>query len=400
MDSGHYEKQGTQGGISVTVFPDHHEFDYRRQLSSNTVAAQNGIYAGGIQDGNFWMMPGEIALSRRNAALECAGGEYHEKVVTSLSGFYYGAHASIEAAMRFWKFACIITSEYRTGDVQQAENGCSGIALGSGSIIAEIVGDIYPGDLLIWQFPSAGSGINVGANHQAGGEPFGKRLVQVKRYNPLEFDTQLSSVYQNITLPMPASPMDESYMGGLLGSTIADYFSAQEGQGAVNLDSLTEEGLAIVNGAIMIGLLIHRRIQADAGVNVDVQVLAQRYGLWAAGGVGHTQDNDQAIINKKRLMATIMVGALRGSADQVAKDVRDELIGSRIVSGNNGAPAAVVRNTGPESLLNMLAYSPLELLMGGVASAQSSRRERVFAKAMGGSGPGKRLDAIVGGLVK
>lgn len=413
MNQALYETESPQGEITGKGFPDHDEFAERRDNATNSRAIQM-CYPGGENPANLHIIPGELSIGRRDGNLYATNGEPNERGFTSLSGFYWGRFRSLEAAMRYHYFQGVVKTEYMIDSVEQGEGGYTYLRAGSCSIVNNGPGDIYAGDLVAWRFPDtyktlrerpdprqpAGTDSGIVYGNRAG-TPMTKVLVEVVRFNPMDFSTCLAGAWDLIGRPPSGSGMHNN---GILGYAFTELNRKLGMTDAKNLESLQEEALGLQNSLLAISVMMHKSINLldaeddlrEAMDNASLADTFQYLGLFDANGRG---DNDQERLERRQAILSLLfrpylTGPIRSRADGVLYS----LLG---IDGENARTEyreamRDVRSNDPKTLAIKLTSDPLGMLMGAITSAQNARRSRIIGKAMSSASKSDTLHIMIG----
>lgn len=416
MQESLYQSDTNQGEITSKGLPDHDEFARRRNNAALPAVAQ-GCYPGGENPQNLHIMPHELVVARRDGNCYDMGNEPNQQVFSSLSGFYHKGYGSIEAAMRNHVLAGIAKTVYKVDSYDQTESGVTFYVAGSGSIVNNGHGDIYPGDWVEWYFPDTYESLlaRPDRNRPAGidprivyqnhaGEPNTKVLIEVRRFDPRNFSTCLAGVWSVITRPANNTHMPDDGIGGLT------YERLQHTRGhadAVNLETLQEEALGFQNSIIMMAALMGRfmvNIHELDLTTMSVQKICEYYGLWTDRALGDKDDTKAA--QRAELLSIVFRSYLTGKWRRTADNVLMRLlVDGQIPTGPNadGVPegefkAALKGHYASDSkqMTYRLAADPLGILMGAVTSAQQARRSRILGKALSSAGQSETLHIMLG----
>lgn len=409
MNQALYDSESPQGEITGTGFPDHDEFSERRDNATNSRAIQM-CYPGGENPQNLHIIPGELSVGRRDGNLYATNGEPNERGFTSLSGFYWGRFRSLEAAMRYHYFQGVVKTEYMIDSAEQGEGGYTYLRAGSCSIVNNGPGDVYAGDLVQWRFPDtyrtlrhrpqggdphqpAGTDPSLVYGNRAG-TPMTKVLVEVVRFDPMDFSTCLAATWDVIGRPPTGSGMLNN---GIVGLPFTELYRKMGMTDAKNLESLQEEALGLQNSLLAIGLLLARHMQ-----NTDPNLLGVSFkdacvalGLFDAEGRG--DGTEGKVTTRKKVLRILFRPYITDDRAEADNDLYDILgLGGedrdiqfrKALRSPNGGDA--------DTLAVKLASDPLGMLMGAITSAQQARRSRVIGKAMSSASKSDTLHIMIG----
>lgn len=190
MTQGRYQPIPSQAEITRKCTFDVAEARQRKANSEDNMKARH-CYPGGGNNNNLWVMPGEIVFGKRKLSHFGTIGRPSELGMTSLAGLHTDGKP-VEQLMDEYYFIGIAKTEFEFGGDNMWHNdpldhGFSVIGSGSCSTINRSNENIYPGDLLVWDFPPLDNGtqilpVNVKATSAAG--PFTKVLPYLRRYIP------------------------------------------------------------------------------------------------------------------------------------------------------------------------------------------------------------------------
>ena len=403
MSQALYETESPQGEITGKGFPDHDEFGERRDNATNSRAIQM-CYPGGENPQNLHIIPGEITIGRRDGNLYNTNGEPNERGFTSLSGFYWGRFRSLEAAMRYHYFQGVVKTEYMIDSAQQGEGGYSYLRAGSCSIVNNGKGDIYAGDLVEWVFPMtyrelqrqtstnrpAGVGNDIVWGNRAG-TPMTKVLVEVQRFDPMDFSTCLGAAWDVMNRPPAGQGQSNSGIQGLLYTAL---FKKMGMTDASNLESLQEEALGLQNGLLMMGVMMAKQMLAgnDVTLTDPVHKICEQLGMWKV-------DNAAEITQAAKDKGMSVLSVLFRSYTTKDRGAADTAIRTQFGLANANAWKETLRTpyaTDSITLGVQLANDPLGMLMGAITSAQHARTSRIIGKAMSSASKSDTLHIMIG----
>lgn len=393
MSQALYETESPQGEITGKGFPDHDEFSERRDNSTNGNAIQHS-YPGGENPQNLHIMPGELSIGRCDGNLYHTNGEPNERGFTSLSGFYHGRYTTLEAAMRCHYFQGVVKTEYLVDSREQGEGGYSYLRAGSCSIVNNGRGDIFAGDLVAWRFPDTYETLKIqnnDGNRPAGvsqglvygnraGTPMTKVLVEVERFDPTDYGTCLSAVWQVMNHGTGSS---HTPMQGINGMLFTELYKKVGMTDAKNLSSLQEEALAFQNSLLMIGYIMSNSFGGG------------KTNLNAMGLLDKTTNKETQAARKKALAPLFHNYITDDSQRDAAKTDLIRAFGINESKWTKGLKASTYSAT-EDDLLVKLANDPLGMLMGAITSAQNARRSRIIGKAMSSASKSDTLHIMIG----
>ena len=408
MNQALHDTESPQGEITGTGFPDHDEFAERRDNATNSRAIQM-CYPGGENPQNLHIIPGEISIGRRDGNLYATNGEPNERGFTSLSGFYWGRFRSLEAAMRYHYFQGVVKTEYMIDSVEQGEGGYTYLRAGSCSIVNNGPGDIYAGDLVQWRFPDTYKTLRHrpqgGDSHQPAGTdpslvygnragtPMTKVLVEVVRFDPMDFSTCLAATWDVLGLPQTGPGMLNN---GIVGLPFTDLYRKMGMTDAKNLESLQEEALGLQNSILAIGLLLARHMLNNAPnlARLPFKDACVALGLFDAEGRGDSTEDKVAV--RKTVLGILFRPYITGTDRDIADTTLFNLLELGNDGGNEFRDALRSPNGDAETLAIKLAADPLGMLMGAITSAQQARRSRIIGKAMSSASKSDTLHIMIG----
>lgn len=362
----------SQAEITGKAQPDLIAFNQRKQNAGDArTLAQS--YPGGDQDGNLYIMPGELVVGQRKRhALGTYHGRPGETGFSSVAGLYYG-DKSPEALMREYYFLGVAKTEFQyNGETlfgtDPMDHGFGFLRAGSVSINNNHNEDIYAGDILAWRFPptragdpgTQGSGrlgttIDTGLNPRASlnraGTPFTKPLVQVHKFDPSDFSFQLAGAYECFR-----TPVGQMGIQGLSPKDLLDPLKRSK------LTSLQEEALGWAYGLLMVACRANPN-QVEGQAN---------WSQWTGNGTTLTAEGLAAL---------------------------DRIFLRNVIPGQN-IPVIQAINGGNLSNLDKTSYNYyadncLYMICAGVAGGWYAKASRIIGKASSNAKPTQTLDIMV-----
>jgi hypothetical protein len=350
LERARYSPVYRQAEITGKGQPDLHSFMQRKQNMGDHVRMAKS-YHGGDQDQNLFIRKGELLVGEKN------NRSTSETCFSSYNGLYYG-DKSIEALMRMYNFKGVATGDWDLNGepmfgTDPLDHGFGFLRAGSDTIVNNSEEDLFGGDLVAWQFgdvDGSGSrgggggeprrlvdnGLNPWASQNKEGTPLGKALIQIKRFDPMDFKYQVAGAFSLFNKP--------KVQGGIRDVTLRDFLATEKEK---ELSSLQEEAFAMRQGfahVIAIGMLT----------------------LGVAGGQTFEQ-----------LVKTI------SENDEVYQRILDRNL------PNNRAAIEANRNAGIEN-----ARYTIDILYGGIFNAAYSKMSRIVGKVMRSSKAGTSVDIM------
>jgi hypothetical protein len=235
------------------------------------------------------------------------------------------------------------------------DHGFGFLRAGSDTIVNNSGEDLYGSDIVGWQFGSIDGGrdysnqqprriIDTGLNPWAGqnkeGTPLGKALIQIKRFDPMDFSFQVAGAVTRV-------------QGGVQGVTLKDFLAPEPEK---ELSTLQEEGFALQHGIAQIALQheVRRR-----------------------------EKNGDAPMTKNEI-------------DEFYKSIlEDKVFYARILDRNIPAnDAAVDFNRSNRGVGENYAKYTIDILYGGIFNAAYAKMSRIIGKVMRSSKNGASVDIM------
>lgn len=364
----------SQAEITGKAQPDLIAFNQRKQNAGDARTLAES-YPGGDQDGNLYIMPGELVVGQRKRhALGTYHGRPGETGFSSVAGLYYG-DKSPEALMREYYFLGVAKTEFQyNGETlfgtDPMDHGFGFLRAGSVSINNNHNEDIYAGDILAWRFPPTragdpgtqgsgrlGTSIDTGLNPRASlnraGTPFTKPLVQVHKFDPSDFSFQLAGAYECFNT--------NSARGGISDLTPKDLLDPLKRS---KLTSLQEEALGWAFGLLMVACRAMDVAQPGSGQTA--------WNRWT--------DN--------------------GKLTAAGRDVLNAIFLRNVIPGQNQRAITDFRGDGnlsglPKDSYEYYADNCLYMICAGVAGGWYAKASRIIGKASSNAKPTQTLDIMV-----
>lgn len=257
LDRARYSPVYRQAEITGKGQPDLHSFAQRKQNMSDHVRMAKS-YPGGDQDQNLFIRKGELLVGEKNNRSQ------FEVCFSSYNGLYYG-DKPIEALMRMYSFKGVATGDWDLNGepmfgTESLDHGFGFLRAGSDTIVNNSEEDLFGGDLVAWQFgavdggKSGGgegeprrlvdNGLNPWASQNKEGTPLGKALIQIKRFDPMDFSYQVAGAFALFN--------KSKIQGGIRDVSLRDFMAAEKDK---ELSTLQEEAFAMNKGfAILIAI--------------------------------------------------------------------------------------------------------------------------------------------------
>lgn len=354
MQRARYSPVLRQAEITGQGQPDVHSFLQRKANMADHVRQSKSYPAGGGDlDQNLFIKTGELLIKEKK------NRDYYERCFSSYNGLYYGDRSS-EALARQYTFVGVATGDCEVGGenmygTDPMDHGFGFLRAGSNTIVNNSEEDLYGGDIICWQFGKhtddskpkrlVDNGLNPWAAQNKEGTPLGKALIQIRRFDPMDFSMQVAGAFSLFDIPK-SHPMK-----GISDLNLSDLLRPEKEK---ELTSLQEEALALKHGIaqiVMQGCLVLNRVQ-EFQVAVDTNNMNEMY---------------ETILNTPFLWKKILDRNIPNN--QIAVDL-------------NAA----------EQLL--WAKDTINILYGGIFNAAYSKMSRCVGKVMRSSKAGNSVDVM------
>lgn len=361
-----------QGEISGKAFLDEIQREERKE---NAVDHYRGrvSYAGGDNDDNLSVMPGELVFGlRSNSNTFGHGMGPNEFGLSSWAGFCWGVYGSDDASMRDWYFMGVAKDED-----ERSKQSASGFAFTRAGIVSVInVGhhDLFAGDLVAWSLPDRSKDdmrLRGGA-----GTTNPKMLAELVPFDYADFTTHAAGALVNASRPSAGN-------------------STNPGSSDIPIERLISPGPINANNH---GL-------SDA----QEESMGYKYGLLGAvlrgiealqaEGIRIPTDGTPAA-NASALATTLGLFNTEAGADARALRVLAHILGNDQVPGTDHYNAVKAQLDTHEREASkeyaMLSQSLMRVLCGGIASSWYHKSMRVVGKVTAGGRPTATVTLNVG----
>ncbi len=375
MDEGAYFPSPMEAPIMAKGYPD---LALMETWHKGRKDAMQKTYSGGNDKANFAIMPHELLIGLRDQKANYTNDPAGQLGITAVPGA--AQNANIEQEMERYYFIGVPTDEhYYQGEsmynTDSLDHGFGVQIAGKCTIINTCDSDITPGDYVAWRLPATEAGdpgsdkykndrfaIDTGLNpitsRNRMGTPFAKPVVQLEKFNPLDFTFQLSGAFWALNHP-------ESE-GGVNDVTFEFYEKhANDGK----LSQVQQEAFCWGVGLRLIAL--------HAIPSANQEAIAKTMGLLENDG------------GKK-------AGVMTDDALTFIKSV----FGRNVVPGDNDDykdRKGDWNSITPKDKVNYLLDNTLFFLTGGISKAMMLKLSRVIGKAASSAAPSKSLDVVLVG---
>lgn len=375
MNEGAYFPSAKEALITGKAFPDIQSLDKWHKTRKDGFAKMH-TYPGSEDKSNYAIMPHELLIGYKEQKNNYTNDPAAQLGFTAVPGLSYNT-ADPEILMDNFYFIGVPTDEwYYNGEnmynTDSLDHGIGVQIAGKCTVINTSTSDINPGDYIAWRLPphtnigdpgdnskdanrrnfvSVDNGFNPMVSRNRMGTPFGKPIVQLEKFDPLNFDFQLAAAFTILTNPQ-----------------YKDKFDMTTFNDNPNQYSLVEqEAYSWGLGIRIIALISNAIIQND-----------------------DFEKNDANLINNAKILGLIKDDALIDT-NKIEK-IYQNIFRHNTVPGKNDKFMKTKNDN-----LNKLLDNGLYYLTSGVGKAMMLKLSRVIGKSASSAAPSKSLDIVLVG---
>jgi hypothetical protein len=379
MDEAAYFPAQKEAPIMGKGFPDLAEIEKNHRTRKDGMSRIKS-FPGSENKDNYAIRQHEIFVGKKDQRFNYTGDLSAQIGITSVAGMEYG-ELDPEVLMSQFRFIGVADDEWSYNgenmyNTESLDHGFPVQLAGKRTINNTSGGNIGSGDYIAWRFPatrygdpgsqklgydfrsSINTGVNTYVSRNRAGTPFDKPVIQIEKFNPLDFTFQLSAAFWAFNNPVTSGGISDMLM---------DEYLRDPNQFTMVQQEAFSWSLAIRTMIV----LNETNDKARKDKAVELGLLKDTVNATEAG-----QITTKALELFKEIFRR---NTLPGANDNVKHK-----------GGNWNSPKKADK-------LDFLYDNVMHYATGGTSVAMMSKLERVIGKACSSAGPSKSLDIMLMG---